>query len=162
MWRFRVWLEKAGWKPLLIGAAIVVAVLVAAGAAFALLSRGNDSSASPTTTAPEERTNLYYLRAVAPVVKPHGCSMTIRFIWKPAYHSIQYLGSDAVITVSGTDIGGSYRKKYTRKGLSLDVGPVSLAGGYKLWSARVSSMDGDPPGNDTTVQTATPTGSQCD
>ena len=98
MWRFRIWLEKAGWKPILIGAAIVVAVLVAAGAAFALLSRGDDSSASPTTTAPEERTNLYYLRAVAPVVKPHGCSMTIRFIWKPAYHSIQYLGSDAVIT----------------------------------------------------------------
>ena len=162
MWRLRVWLEKVGWKPILIGAAIVVAVVNAAGAAFVLLSGGGDSSASPTTTAPEERTNLYYLRAVAPQVKATGCSMRIRFIWKPAYHSIQYLGSDAVITVSGTDISGSYRRKYTRKGLSLDVGPVSLAGGYKLWSARVSAMDGDPPGNDTTVQTATPTGSQCD
>jgi len=162
MWRLRLWLEKVGWKPVLIGAAIVVAVLVAAGAAFALLSRGDDSSAAGTTAAPETRTNLYYLRAVAPEVKANGCSMRIRFVWKPAYHSIQYLGSTAVITVSGTEIGGSYRRKYTRKGLSLDVGPVSLAGGYKLWSARVSAMDGDPPGNDTTVQTATPTGSQCD
>ena len=162
MWRLRLWLEKVGWKPILIGLATVVAVLVAAGAAFALLSGGDDSSSPGTTTAPQTRTNLYYLRAVAPTVQPHGCSMRIRFIWKPAYHSIQYLGSTAVITVSGTDIGGSYRRKYTRKGLSLDVGPVSLAGGYKLWSARVTAMDGDPPGNDTTVQTATPTGNKCE
>ena len=68
---------------------------------------------------------------------PNGCSMRIRFIWKPDYHAIQYLGATAVITVSGTDIAGSYRKKFTRKGLTLDVGPVSLLGGYKLWSARV-------------------------
>ncbi|HEY7149159.1 MAG TPA: hypothetical protein VH420_06905 [Gaiellaceae bacterium] len=162
MWRIRLWLEKVGWKPVAIGAAIVVVALAAAGAAFALLSGGDDEASAPTTTAPEERTNLYYLRAVAPVVKPNGCSMTIRFVWKPAYHSIQYLGTDAVITVSGTDIGGSYRKKYTRKGLALDVGPVSLLGGYKVWSARVTAMDGDPPGNDTTVQTATPTGTKCD
>ena len=163
MWRIRLWLEKVGWKPILIGAAIVVAVLVAASAAFALLSGGGDesSSAGTTTSAQTTRTNLYYLRAVAPVVKPHGCTMMIRFIWKPAYHSIQYLGADALITVSGTDISGSYRKKYTRRGVSLDVGPVSLNGGYKVWSARVTAMDGDPPGNDTTVQTATPTGTKC-
>ena len=74
----------------------------------------------------------------------------------------EYLGATAVITVSGTDIAGSYRKKFTRKGLALDVGPVSLLGGYKLWSARVTAMDGDPPGNDTTVQTATPPGTKCD
>jgi hypothetical protein len=87
--------------------------------------------------------------------------MMIRFIWKPDYHAIQYLGAPAVITVSGTDVGGSYRKTFTRKGLALDVGPVSLSGGYKVWSARVTAMDGDPPGNDTTVQTATPTGTKC-
>jgi hypothetical protein len=162
MWRLRLFVERVGWKPILIGAAIVVAVIVAAIGAFALLS-GGDESASPgtTTTAPETRTNLYYLRAVAPVVKPHGCAMRIRFIWKPDYHAIQYLGAKAIITVSGTDIGGSYHKTFTRKGLALDVGPVSLSGGYKVWSARVTAMDGDPPGNDTTVQTATPTGNKC-
>ena len=76
-------------------------------------------------------------------------------------HAIQYLGAKAVITVSGTDVSGSYNKTFTRKGLTLDVGPVSLSGGYKLWSARVTAMDGDPPGNDTTVQTATPPGTKC-
>jgi hypothetical protein len=161
MWRLRVWLERVGWRPVAIGAGVVVAVLLAAGAAFALLSGGDDSSAPATTTAQTTRTNLYYLRAVAPKVEPHGCQMRIRFIWKPDYHAIQYLGATAVITVSGTEIAGSYRKKFTRKGLALDVGPVSLNGGYKLWSARVTAMDGDPPGNDTTVQTATPTGSKC-
>jgi hypothetical protein len=162
MWRIRLWLEKVGWKPIALGAAIVVAVLVAAGAALALLSGGDDSSSAGTTTSQADRTNLYYLRAVAPVVKPHGCTMMIRFIWKPDYHAIQYLGTKAIIMVSGTDVGGSYRKTFTRKGLTLDVGPVSLSGGYKLWSAKVAAMDGDPPGNDTTVQTATPTGSKCD
>jgi len=161
MWRIRIWLEKVGWKPVAIGAAIVVAVIVAAIAAYALLSGGEESSSAGTTTTPTTRTNLYYLRAVAPVVKPHGCTMMIRFIWKPDYHAIQYLGAPAVITVSGTDVGGSYRKTFTRKGLALDVGPVSLSGGYKVWSARVTAMDGDPPGNDTTVQTATPTGTKC-
>ena len=162
MWRIRLWLEKVGWKPIAIGAAVVLVVLVAAGAAFALLSGGDDESSASTTTARQERTNLFYLRAVAPKVAPNGCSMRIRFIWKPDYHAIQYLGATAVITVSGTDIAGSYRKKFTRKGLALDVGPVSLLGGYKLWSARVTAMDGDPPGNDTTVQTATPPGTKCD
>lgn len=164
MWRVRVWLERVGWKPVAIGAAIVLAVIVAAVAAFALLSGGGDSSSSAgtTTTTSTTRTNLYYLRAVAPVVKPHGCTMMIRFVWKPDYHAIQYLGAKAIITVSGTDIGGSYHKTFTRKGLALDVGPVSLLGGYKLWSAKVAAMDGDPPGNDTTVQTATPTGTKCD
>jgi hypothetical protein len=161
MWRIRIWLEKVGWKPVALGAAIVVAVIVAAIAAYALLSGGDESSSAGTTTTPTTRTNLYYLRAVAPVVKPHGCTMMIRFIWKPDYHAIQYLGAPAVITVSGTDVGGSYRKTFTRKGLALDVGPVSLSGGYKVWSARVTAMDGDPPGNDTTVQTATPTGTKC-
>jgi hypothetical protein len=161
MWRVRLWLEKHGWKPIALGAAIV-AVLLAAGAALALLSGGgDDSSSAGTTTTQQDRTNLYYLRAVAPVVKPNGCSMMIRFIWKPDYHAIQYLGTTAIITVSGTDIGGSYRKPFTRKGVALDVGPVNLSGGYKLWSAKVTAIDGDPPGNDTTVQTATPTGTKC-
>jgi hypothetical protein len=161
VWRIRLFLERVGWKPIAIGAAIVVVVFAVAGAAFALLSRGDESSSPSTTTTPTTRTNLYYLRAVAPVVRANGCTMMIHFVWKPDYHAIQYLGAKAIITVSGTDVGGSYHKTFTRKGLALDVGPVSLSGGYKLWSAKVAAMDGDPPGNDTTVQTATPTGTKC-
>jgi len=154
--------ERVGWKPFAIGAAVVVLVAVAAGAALALLGGGSDESSTPTTAPIQERANLYYLRAVAPETQVQGCSMRIRFIWKPDFHAVQYLGADAIITVSGTDIAGSYRKKFTRKGLSLDVGPVDLKGGYKVWSAKVTAMDGDPPGNDTTVQTAPPTDSNCE
>lgn len=162
MWRIRLFLERVGWKPVAIGAGIVVLLAITAGAAFAFLG-GSDESSTPTTTAAvQERTNVYYLRAVAPETHVTGCSMRISFIWKPDYHAIQYLGADAIITVSGTDIAGSYTKKFTRRGLSLDVGPVDLAGGYKVWSARVTAMDGDPPGNDTTVQTAPPPNSNCD
>jgi len=108
MWRIRLWVEKIGWKPIAIGAAVLVVVLVAAGAAFAV---------------------------------PRG---------------------DRGHNRIGNRYRGLYRKKFTRKGLALDVGPVSLLGGYTLWSARVTAMDGDPPGNDTTVQTATPPGTKCD
>jgi hypothetical protein len=161
MWRLRMFLERVGWKPIALGAAVVVGVLAAAIAAFAILS-GDDKSATKTpSTAPESRTNLFYLRGVAPKRSVHGCSMSIRFIWKPDYHAIQYLGTTAIITVSGTDIAGSYRKKFTRQGLTLDAGPVSLAGGYKIWSAKVTTLDGDPPGNDTTVQTAPPPTTKC-
>ena len=161
MWRLRLFFERVGWKPIALGAVIVAVVAAAGVAAFAILGGDDESSTPGVSTAPQERTNLYYLRAVAPKVAANGCSMRIRFVWKPDYHAIQYLGTTAIITVSGTDVAGSYRKTFTRKGLTLDVGPVSLAGGYKLWSARVTAMDGDPPGNDTTVQTATPPGTKC-
>jgi hypothetical protein len=162
MLRLRLFFERVGWRPFAIGAAVVVLLAVAAGVGVALLAGRDDSSASATTTVPEQRTNLYYLRAVAPETRVQGCSMRIRFLWKPDFHAIQYLGATAIITVTGTDIAGSYRQKFTRRGLALDVGPVDLAGGYKVWSAKVTAMDGDPPGNDTTVQTAPPTNSNCD
>jgi len=161
MWRLRLFYERVGWKPFAIGAGVVVLVAVAAGAAIAFLGGGDDSSAPATTTVQQDRVNLYYLRAMAPETSVQGCSMRIRFVWKPDYHAIQYLGATAIITVSGTDIAGSYRQKFTRKGLALDVGPVDLHGGYKVWSAKVTAMDGDPPGNDTSVQTAPPTDSNC-
>jgi hypothetical protein len=161
MWRIRLFFERVGWRPVAIAAGIVVLFAIAVGGAFALLA-GNDESSTPTTAVVQEPTNLYYLRAVAPETQVTGCSMRIRFIWKPDYHAVQYLSADAIITVSGTDIAGSYRQKFTRKGLALDVGPVDLRGGYKVWSAKVTAMDGDPPGNDTTVQTAPPTDSNCE
>jgi hypothetical protein len=160
VWRLRLFFERVGWKPFAIGAAILVLVAVAAGAAIALLGGGDDEASTPTTTT-RERTNLYYLRAMAPKTHVQNCSMRIRFSWKPDYHAIQYLGTTAIITVTGTDIGGSYRQRFTRRGLTLDVGPVNLHGGYKIWSAKVTAMDGDPPGNDTTVQAAPPTDSTC-
>ena len=88
--------------------------------------------------------------------------MRIRFTWKPDYHAIQYLGA----TRDHHRLRNGHRRvpigqKFTRKGLALDVGPVDLRGGYKVWSAKVTAMDGDPPGNDTTVQTAPPTNSNC-
>jgi len=162
MWRLRLFFERVGWKPFAIGAGIVVLVAIAAGGAFALLGGGGDKASTPTTTAVQERTNVYYLRAMAPETDVQGCSMRIRFIWKPDYHAIQYLGTTAIITVSGTDIAGVYRQKFTRRGLALNLGPVDLTGGYKIWSAKVTAMDGDPPGNDTTVQAAPPTNSNCD
>ena len=92
MWRLRLFYERVGWKPFAIGAGIVVLVAVAAGAAIALLGGGDTSSSAPTTTAVQERTNVYYLRAVAPETHVQGCSMRIRFLLKPDYHAIQYLG----------------------------------------------------------------------
>jgi hypothetical protein len=161
MWRLRLLLERIGWKPFAIGA-VVVAVLVAAGVGFAVVHGDDEPAAQTQTTAPAERTNLYYLRAVAPDVLVSGCRMNILFTWKPDFHAIQYLGATAIITASGTDIAGSYRRRFTRRGVSVNLGPVSLAGGYKVWSAKVTSLDGDPPGNDTTVQAATPPNSKCD
>ena len=45
--------------------------------------------------------------------------------------------------------------------MSLDVGPVTLGGGYRIWSAKVLSLEGDPPGNDTTIQAAPPPTTKC-
>jgi len=162
MWRLRLFFEGIGWKPVAIGAA-VLAALVAAAVALAVL-RGGDETSAPdlATVAPEESTNLYYLRAVAPETRIRGCSMWIRFIWKPDYHAEQYIDAPALITASGTGIQGTYEKRFGEKGVSIELGPVSLAGGYQVWSAKVTAIDRDPPGNDTTVQAAPPANSKCD
>ena len=70
MWRLRLFFERTGWKPILIAAAVLLA-LAAAAVAFAFL-RGGDETTAPdlSTVAPEESTNLYYLRAVAPETRP--------------------------------------------------------------------------------------------
>jgi hypothetical protein len=163
MWRLRLFLEKIGWKrSVAIGGAVVVA-LVAAGVAFALMRGGDDTSATATeTSAPEESTNLYYLRAVAPKTRVRGCSMYITFTWKPDYHADQYIDAPALITASGSAIQGTYRKLFTENGVSIELGPVSLAGGYQLWSAKVTALDRDPPGNDTTITAGPPADNPCD
>ena len=161
MWRLRLFLENVGWRSVAIGGAVVVA-LVAAVVSLALIRSGDDSSATTTTAAPEESTNLYYLRAVAPKTRVRGCSMFITFTWKPDYHADQYIDAPALITASGTGIQGTYRKLFTESGMSIELGPVSLAGGYQLWSAKVTALDRDPPGNDTTITAGPPADNKCD
>jgi hypothetical protein len=163
MWRLRLFLERVGWRSVAIVVAAVVVALVAAGLAFALMRGGEDTSATTTETgAPEPSTNLYYLRAVAPKLRIQGCSMYIRFTWKPDYHAEQYIDAPALITASGTGIHGTYSKRFGENGLSIELGPVSLAGGYQVWSAKVTALDRDPPGNDTTIQAAPPADNKCD
>ena len=155
MIRLRLFLERVGRKRVL-AAVLVIAALVAAGAVFAVV-QGGGKAASTTAPPPEVNVNLFYLQAVAPKVRVQGCAMYIRFTWKPNYHAVQYIGAPALILVSGPRIAGTYRKTFKASGMSLDVGPVALGGGYKVWSAKVLSLDGDPPGNDTTISAAPPT-----
>jgi hypothetical protein len=157
--RLRLFLERVGRKRLL-AAALAVVALVAAGAVFAVV-QGGGKAASTTAPPPEVNVNLFYLQAVAPRVRVRGCAMYIRFTWKPNYHADQYIGAPALIMVTGTGIGGTYRKTFKASGVSLDVGPVTLGGGYRVWSAKVLSLDRDPPGNDTTAQAAPPTSTKC-
>jgi hypothetical protein len=160
MWRLRLFLEKLSWKPVALAAA-GVAVLAAGGVAFALMRGGDDSSATTTTAAAEERTNLFYLRALAPKTRVSGCTMFITFSWKPDYEADQYIDAPALITASGTGIQGTYRKRFTASGMSIELGPVSLTGGYQLWSAKVLALDEDPPGNDTTITAGAPPDNKC-
>jgi hypothetical protein len=160
MWRLRFFLEKVGWRTIGLAAA-GVAVLAAGGVAFALMRGGDDSSATTTTAAREESTNLFYLRALAPKTRVQGCSMFITFTWRPDYHADQYIDAPALITASGTSIQGTYRKRFTERGVSIELGPVSLSGGYQLWSAKVTALDEDPPGNETTITAGPPTDNKC-
>jgi hypothetical protein len=159
MIRLRLFLERVGRKRLLVAALVVVA-LVAAGAVFAVV-RGGGKSTSTTAPPPEVNVNLFYLQTAAPRVRVQGCAMYIRFTWKPNYHANQYIDAPALILAAGTDIEGTYRKTFKASGVSLDVGPITLGGGYRIWSAKVLSLDGDPPGNDTTAQAAPPTTTKC-
>ena len=159
MIRLRLFVERVGWKRLLVVAVVVVA-LVAAGAVFAVV-RGGEEAAPPEPTTPELNVNLFYLAAVKPRVQVRGCAMYIRFTWKPDFHANQYIGAPALIMAAGTGIDGTYRKRFKASGVSLDVGPITLGGGYRIWSAKVVSLDGDPPGNDTTIQAAPPNSTKC-
>ncbi len=161
MWRLRFFLENVGWRSVAIGAAVAVA-LVAAVVSLALIRGGDDSSATTTSTVQESSGNVFYLRALAPKTRISGCSMFITFTWKPDYQADQYIDAPALITASGTSIQGTYRKRFTENGVSIELGPVSLAAGYQLWSAKVTALDQDPPGNDTTITAGPPTNNKCD
>jgi hypothetical protein len=167
IWRLRLLVEKLrpklerlGTKRVL-AAALAFVALVAAGAIFAVVQGGGKKAASTTGASAPDYTNLFYLRAIAPKVTVQRCAMYIRFTWKPNYHANQYIGAPALIMASGTGINGTYRKTFKASGVSLDVGPIKLGGGYRLWSAKVLSLDSDPPGNDTTIQAGPPASAKC-
>jgi hypothetical protein len=159
MIRLRLFVERVGWKRLAVVGVVVVA-LVAAGTVFAVV-RGGGEEATPEPTTPELNVNLFYLAATKPKVQVRGCAMYIRFTWKPDFHANQYIGAPALIMAAGTGIDGTYPKTFKATGVSLDVGPITLGGGYRIWSAKVVSLDGDPPGNDTTIQAAPPNSTKC-
>lgn len=156
-----LFIERVGWKQLVFSLALG-AVLVGGGAVY-VLTRGAGAKRAATTaaTSTDSGTYVYYLRALAPKVEVHGCNMRIRFTWKPDYHADQYVGSKALITFTGAGLDGTTQMRLTSKGLTVDAGPVSVAGGYKVWAAKVTSVDGDPPANDTTIQAAPPTSTKC-
>jgi hypothetical protein len=164
IWRLRMMLM--GRKRLLVIAGIVVLVglLAAAGAVYAL-NRSDDKSAStqpvaaPVPTVANE--NLFYLQALAPTTRVSGCKMAITFTWKPHYRALRYVGETAVIRVSGAGLAGTYRRPFTKKGITFVTKPVSIAGGYRVWSAKVATLGGDAPGNETEIQAAPPTTTKC-
>ena len=163
MWRLRMLLMGRGrW---ILGA---LAGLLAAAAAAVVVSLvffgGGSGKKGATDTAaqtPQPTVVNFYLRALAPTTEASGCTMKITFTWKPDYQARLYVGQPAEIQVIGTGIAGRYRRRFSKTGVTLGPLAVSLAGGYQLWSARVLSLGGDAPGNDTTVQAAPPTSSKC-
>lgn len=167
MWRLKLLVERLGRKVERLGrkrvlvAALALVALVAAGAVFAVVHGGGGKKASTTVSSTPDYTNIFYLRAIAPRVRVQGCAMYIRFTWKPNYHANQYINAPALIMAAGTGIDGTYRKTFKASGVSLDVGPITLGGAYRLWSAKVMSLDGDPPRNDTTIQAAAPATAKC-
>ncbi len=159
MIRLRLLLERLSLRRVLV-AALGLAVLIAAGVAAAIVLGGGGKKAVTTAPTPDY-TNVFYLRAIKPKVTVQRCAMYIHFTWKPDYHANQYIGSPALILATGTGIDGTYRKAFKASGVTFDVGPITLGGGYRIWSAKVLSLDGDPPKNDTTIQAAPPTSSKC-
>ena len=129
MIRLRLFLERVGLKRIL-AVSVGVVALVAAGAVFAVVQGRGDDSAQTTSSSVDPGTNLFYLQATAPRVQVRGCSMYIRFTWKPNYHADQYIGAPALILAAGTTIEGMYRKTFkpVRRGLPDLVGEGRLAG----------------------------------
>lgn len=153
-----------------IGAGLLAVVLVAglaglvyvvtkdgSGAAEPAGSRTEQETTSPTRTG----SDIYYLEALAADARPTGCAMKIRFTWKPHYRADRHFGDVAVIRVAGPEIAGTYRRPFGKKGVMLELGPVTLINEYTIWSAEVVSIGGDPPDNETTVQAANPASERC-
>jgi hypothetical protein len=165
MWRLQLFFQRVGRRRLLvIAAAAILVALVAAGAVVAL-TRGGEPSGSAGTTAtnalPGITADVFYVRGTAAKATANGCSATIHYAWKPDYNANLYIGGKAKILVSGPEVGGVYSRPFTKKGITLDVGPVHRSGQYVIWSAKILSVKGDTPGNDTTIQSAPTPDNKC-
>lgn len=160
IWRLRLLLEGKSRRILAVAAGLLV-VLAAAGAAAFALTRDDQEQSSETATQTQPRRVTFYLRALAPETSVSGCTMRIRYTWKPHFQANRYQGETAVIQVNGPGITGSYSKRFTAQGLKFEPSPVSLAGGYTIWSAHVASIGGDAPANNTTIQAAPPQTVDC-
>jgi hypothetical protein len=165
IWRLRLFVERVGRRRLLlvIGAAVLVAV-VAAGVVLAF-TRGGEPSGSAGTTATNVLTGItadvFYVRGTVAKTTANGCAATIHYAWKPDYNANLYIGGKAKILVSGPEVGGVYSRPFTKKGITLDVGPVRRSSQYVIWSAKILSVKGDTPGNDTTIQSAPAPDNKC-
>lgn len=159
IWRLRLMLMGKR-RRILIGVAIVAALLAAAAGAAYALTRDNGSSTGETTRT-QQRSVTFYLQALAPKTTVNGCTMRITYTWLPHFQANRYIGETAVIRVTGPQITGTYRKRFTARGLTFEPSPVSLAGGYAIWAATVVSIGGDAPGNATTIQAAPPQAVNC-
>jgi hypothetical protein len=160
IWRLRLLLEGKRRRVLIVAAGLMIALAAAGGVAFAL-TRDDEEESSETATQTQPRRVTFYLRALAPETSVSGCTMRIRYTWKPHFQANRYEGETAVIQVNGPGIAGSYRKRFTAQGLTFEPSPVSLAGGYVIWSAHVASIGGDAPANNTTIQAAPPQTVDC-
>jgi hypothetical protein len=161
IWRLRLLLEGKSRRILAVAAGLVVVLAAAVGAAFALAGGGDEEASSETATQTQPRRVTFYLRALAPETSVRGCTMRIRYTWKPHFQANRYQGETAVIQVNGPAIAGSYRRRFTAQGLTFEPSPVSVAGGYTIWSAHVASIGGDAPANNTTIQAAPPQTVDC-
>ena len=156
MWR----LSFLPWRKIGLGAA-VVALLAAAGVVFAVTRGGGGKTAATKSTRTTAVTASFYVRALAAKTRVKGCTMRITFRWRPYYRTEAYIGTTAVIQVTGSGIDGTYRETFTRRGITFRPPPVSIRGGYQIWAARIMTLGGDAPGNDTTVQSAPPRSAKC-
>jgi hypothetical protein len=161
IWRLRLLLMGKRRRIMIGLGGLAVLLGLAGGVGFALTRDDDGGQSSETATQTQARSVTFYLRALAPQTSVSGCTMRIRYTWKPHFQAIRYLGETAVIQVNGPGITGTYRKPLSRQGLTLETSPVSLAGGYTIWSAHVASIGGDAPANNTTIQAAPPRAVDC-
>jgi hypothetical protein len=107
----------------------------------------SDALASPSTTTPEEPepepvAELVSFRRVDANLAPVGCEADLTFAWFPDRAADPLVGQEAVIRVTGPQVGGTYRETFTPDGFSLEF-QVAL-GEASRWTAVARSLGGRP------------------
>ena len=110
---------------------VAVVALVAAGASSPSCRAGGDELGTDDELASTREPTCTISRRPRPRAG-RGCSMYIRFTWRPELprRSVHRgAGSDQA---AGTTIEGMYRKTLRHPGVSLELGPIPFAGGYQV------------------------------